>query len=117
MKVLVVEDDPTVIGLLQDIFKDQDVFIATSVERARELFREHEGKFGFVVMDGNLERGEKTVDLTREIRSEFDGPIVAFSGQLEDQEALLGAGCDIDLMKGAPGVTRSLLDLVSNVRV
>jgi len=94
-KVLIVEDDSG----WQNAFKygidgKFDLYFADSITNAEILFREI-SDVDCIIMDACVPGDEpNTMDLVKEIRKTYKGPIIANSSVEEYVEELLGAGCD-----------------------
>jgi CheY-like chemotaxis protein len=82
-KILVVEDDQLVQGLVEDTLSDGgfDTVIAASGEEALTLLQRHKGKYRALVTDINLQGkmdGWEVAQRAREIEPDF--PVVYMSG-------------------------------------
>ena len=70
-----------------------DVFSARSEQEAREMFSRE--RFDAIAMDGCLNsRTPDTLELTREFRRTYDGPIIATSSDESYRELQVEAGCN-----------------------
>jgi CheY-like chemotaxis protein len=108
-KILLIEDDKHVLGLWADYFKTyarSDMFIlvmATSLQDAEKEFKENQDVKA-IVIDGRIIGSDghapsalqppNTLNLVREFRKTFSGPMIAVSGSEDTQEELINAGCD-----------------------
>jgi CheY-like chemotaxis protein len=100
-KILLVEDNRTIISTVKlSLANIAEVLAAETVEEARLMFAQNPD-IVLIAMDGRLHSGHiETVELTREIRSQFSGVMVAISGDYEAQKLLIEAGCDRHCYKG-----------------
>ncbi|MDP2704962.1 MAG: response regulator [bacterium] len=107
LKVLIVEDDPTLLGMLRNLVFPLDPrftpLFASSIEEAEKVFYDHPDIVA-IAMDGRIEDGlprtneevwaapANTLDLVQKYRETFSGPIIALSGKF--RQDLLDVGCD-----------------------
>ena len=100
-KILLVDDAQIVQMTLKALWAGQfgdkvQVISAFSAEEAREQFARHRD-IALIVMDGQLKKGSEspdTLELVREFRKAFSGPMVANSMNDKYNNQLMEAGCD-----------------------
>jgi CheY-like chemotaxis protein len=113
-RVLIIDDDTAITVRWICLLEDMGVVVnqATTLEGAKTDFANHPD-VNVIVMDACLIPGEgpTTLELTKEIRKVFAGPIIANSNSVEYQDLLMLAGCDYRGDKGASlvGLIASLL--------
>ncbi len=112
---LVVEDDPN----WQDDFrlalsrKGFEILQASDLKEAKELFLANSEEIGLVVMDGCLgSNSPNSMDLIKNIRQTFNGPMIASSGSKLYLKELTGAGCNFMFHKGGIGYFDELLEAI-----
>jgi len=98
-KILIVEDDLSIIRVFQRSLDTYDIVVATTSEQARRAF-EANPDLALIVLDGKLkvraggvEHIETTLILVDVFRSSFKGPIVVTSGDMGLRGEQLVAGC------------------------
>ncbi len=69
---------------------------AFTLQEAKKKFEEEKENIGLIVMDACLIPGEgpTTLELTKQFRKQFAGPIMANSSEKHYQKLLLEAGCN-----------------------
>ncbi|MFZ3020349.1 MAG: response regulator [Minisyncoccia bacterium] len=100
-KILLVDDAQIVQMTLKALWNRQfgdeiQVISAVSAEEALEQFALH-SDIALIVMDAQLKKGSDgpdTLELVKELRRTFTGPIVANSMNERYNKALVDAGCD-----------------------
>jgi len=105
-RVIVVDDDPSNISLLE-IFLDLEGFSvksSTDMEQARALIEANTDAF---LIDCNLARGANGLDLLREIRlgntaAPIDAIVIMTSGDYRRESEAMAAGADKFLLKPYP---------------
>lgn len=103
LKVLIVEDEPMILGLYKTLMAQKaQVICAESLKEAHDLFHDHRDEISVIAMDACVP-GKKpnTLNLTRMIREDygFKGPMVAISGREDFRKELLKAGCNYECEK------------------
>jgi len=113
-RVLIIDDDKAItMSWIYDL-EDMGVVVkqATTLDQARAEMGKNPD-VDVIVMDACLVSGEgpTTLGLTKEIRANFAGPIIANSSLKAYQDLLMQAGCDYRGDKGAGlvGLITSLL--------
>lgn len=103
-KILIVEDDKGMQEFLRLNLQDLAVIIqAFTRKEALDKFNSESG-ITHIMMDGCLEKGHgpnepDTIELTQEIRKNFNGIMLGISFTPEYNEALKEAGCDYTVSK------------------
>ena len=99
--ILVVEDDNRYRQeYVRKLTGKFEVGEATTVDEARKLFLKHRDRLAGVIMDGCLGSGElNTLDLISEIRSGWDGRMIAASTNGAYRRKMIGAGCSSESAK------------------
>jgi DNA-binding NtrC family response regulator len=105
-KIIVVDDDPSNISLLE-IFLDLEgfsVFSSTDMEQAKAAADENTEAF---LIDCNLARGANGIDLLRDIRqgdtaAPIDAIVIMTSGDYRRESETMAAGADKFLLKPYP---------------
>lgn len=97
-KVLMVEDNESVIDLFKVEIEDMDpnalVLAALNQEKAEELFLEHPDIF-LIIMDACVPGVvPNTMGLVSKMRQIFKGPIIATSSNVSNCQPLIEAGCN-----------------------
>jgi CheY-like chemotaxis protein len=116
-KVLLVEDDPTIVEVTRLFLSDIiDMDIACEGETALKMANENNYKA--ILMDINLGKGLSGLDVTKILRGSEkykDTPIVAFTAfALDgDEKSFLNEGCTHYIPK--PFSKKKLLDLVKSI--
>lgn len=99
-KILVIEDEEAFQRLFERVLGNQVVYLeAQTTSAARELF-EANPDLALIALDACLgTRYINTLELLKEIRKTFKGPIVAISGIEIYRTTLIEAGCDLGCEK------------------
>src|ERR1044072_8385297 len=108
--VLLVEDEPQIIGLLRDFLADEGFGVIAAPDASEAIAGVDDSGVGCVVLDGML-RGASVFGLCRVIRERSDVPLLFLSARGEDEDKLRGLalGADDYIVKSAPpaeGVAR-----------
>jgi len=103
-KVLLIEDDVSIIDFYQAFLRTKggfQVIIATTLEEAEKLFFANKESLDFVVTAACLRSGlPNTTSLLKEtIRPNFEGKIIAVSGDPAYRQDLLKSGADYEMDK------------------
>lgn len=109
MRILIVEDDPRLLAVLQDGFREHHFEVATAVTQAQGRERAMLGSFAVIVLDVMLPGGSG-VDLCAYLRQRgLNTPILMLTARdaLDDKVAGLEAGADDYVVK--PFAFRELL--------
>jgi DNA-binding response OmpR family regulator len=115
-KILVVEDDLLIQGLVEDTLRDGgfDIAVASSGEEAVTLLQEHKDKYRALVTDINLTAkmdGWEVAQHAREVEPNF--PVIYMSGAAAADWTSKGVPNSIMLAK--PFAPAQLLTAVSNL--
>jgi DNA-binding response OmpR family regulator len=108
VKILVVDDDPHVAGVLADVLReDGDTpLVAGDAERATVLFDEEWP--ALAILDIRL--GQRSgLDLLRAFKNQRNMPIVVISGLASEEAQLRGFECGADDYLSKPFSSRELL--------
>ena len=99
-RMLVVNDDEGIQVLLARLFGEKlDIFSAFTLEQGKKLFGKNP-TVDLVVMDGcvdNQQHELDSIELTREIRATYQGPMLACSSFPDYNNQLMKAGCDYNV--------------------
>src|SRR6201991_5371015 len=100
--VLLVEDDPEIVGLLSDFLADEGFGIASAADPAAALDALGTHEIACVVLDVMLPGGSG-FDVCRRIREHSDVPLLFLSARGEDEDKLRGLalGADDYIVKSA----------------
>ncbi len=99
MKILLIEDDETWVGLLTRGLASHEVVSAVSTTQAIKLWKEHSGKFDAIICDHYLEEyngrdRRNSLQIIRRIRADgFAGPMIATSSDEVMRDVQKEAGC------------------------
>jgi two-component system OmpR family response regulator len=106
--VLVVDDDPAVSELLVRYLRSRDVGVRVAATRSalRGALARHD--FDVILLDLGLPDGDG-LDALREVRAEWDGPVLIVSGRTEAAEHVLGLESGADDFIDKPFDLRELL--------
>lgn len=97
-KMLVIEDKKAWQEAIKMTFgEDFKIISAYTKHEALEGLIDHPD-VSVILMDGSLNDGSNTIELTKYIRSKYTGIIIALSGDINDE--LIQAGCDAGCNKG-----------------
>ncbi len=94
--ILVVEDFQLIHTNVRDRFEGRaNILSAYTVSEAEMLFSEYGSSIDAIVMDACVPGDEpNTIELVREMRRTFTGPMIAISGMQEYLDDLVKAGCN-----------------------
>src|ERR1044072_941540 len=100
--VLLVEDEPQIIGLLRDFLADEGFGVIAAPDASEAIAGVDDSGVGCVVLDGML-RGASVFGLCRVIRERSDVPLLFLSARGEDEDKLRGLalGADDYIVKSA----------------
>ncbi len=113
-RVLVIDDDTGFHAALRPLLAEQGIVLVSALSEAEAhgRFRDADGAFGAIALDGSLtEQGQlDTLNLLAAFRGTFDGPIVAISSDAGWRNAMLARGCDRQCNKAElPGLLTEIL--------
>ena len=115
VKVLAVDDEQWIHNKwLPELEGKVELLSAGTIEDARKMFAEHPD-IAAIAMDACVPGDEpNTMELVREFRKTFSGPMLAASGLGDYRELLMKAGCDYDVgmdKNDVPGMFIKILGL------
>lgn len=113
-RVLVIDDDTEFQRALGPLLAEDGIVLvsARTEAEAQERFRDADGAFGAIALDGNLTGNGQldTLDLLTHLRAAFGGTIVAISSDSLWRLAMVEQGCDRECKKGElPGLLTEIL--------
>jgi CheY-like chemotaxis protein len=94
-KVLVVDDEEPIQNILKAILENEDFHVlqARALAEGRDVFDINKNEIHVIFMDGKLKDGYSD-QFVEEIRQAgFTNPIIAFSGNEDNQKRLIELGC------------------------
>jgi len=110
-KILVVEDNDSWQSSWKRDLQEFQLLVADSIKEAKELFSQN-SDIDLIVMDACVPGDSpNTMDLVREIRKVYQGPILANSSIFEYRKTLMSAGCDKECHKF--DVVKKVLEILS----
>jgi CheY-like chemotaxis protein len=113
--VILLVDDSTddILLMSRKLNPHATILVAHTEDQALELVKRHAGRISAIVLDGFLEgNGNKpTIPLLKEIRTRYEGLIIASSDLDKMRDHMLAHGCDAGARKEyVPGVLLGLLN-------
>ncbi len=116
LRVLVVDDEPAALGLMQHMLQSEGAIVRTATNAADALRSFSEARPGVLLLDIGMPR-EDGYSLIGKLRQHADGsvPAIAVTGyaRTEDRERALGAGFQAHLPK--PVDPNALVELIRSV--
>lgn len=112
IKILIVEDQNILQVTTREILEPlgMEVFSALTQEQARAMFPLRQ--WDLIFMDACVPGGRiNTVDLVKEFRQTYSGPMVASSGDPSFNERLREAGCDYECAKSMVGFAMDFFNI------
>jgi CheY-like chemotaxis protein len=101
-KVLIVEDEKSWQHTFTALLGNKvEVLLAPTIQDAEKLFQEHRSDLAAILMDAQVMASfPNTMDLIREFRRFYKGPMIAMSSLPKNITILMDAGCDYGVTKG-----------------
>ena len=114
-RILIIEDDPTLLRVLRDSFEKQKVRIASASDGERGLQIAIDQEFDLIILDVMLPL-VNGYEICRHLRSENDKtPIIFLTAKSEESDILLGLGLGADDYLGKPFSIRELMARVEAI--
>ena len=114
-RILIVEDDPTLLRVLTDSFEKQKVRTASASDGERGLKIAIDQDFDLIILDVMLPL-VNGYEICRHLRSENDKtPIIFLTAKSEESDILLGLGLGADDYLGKPFSVRELMARVEAI--
>lgn len=105
MKILIIEDDESLMEAYEMALEPIPLVLAKNIEAAQQAFREHNGEFTVIFVDGSVPKNNRslemgdTEDLVREFRKTYLGSMIATSSRPDHRARLKIAGCNDECAK------------------